>query len=328
MDIKGYILFGGGLLIVLVLLHGLYSAWRSRHARASSKHYRQPEQTNLELGGAAPPILMRSVESGVGSNIASGVGSGAEGGVEGSAGSGAESGMAGSVDSGLEDGTEDREHGQSWQPETASAQHEPQVGMAAPMPQETPARADYTEFQGERSRRVVIPGKRTEPTVPLNSRPIENGMAAQQREREPEPTDGLKDLVVIWVLARPGSTLRGRGLIEAFTANNLEYVGNVFSKLDPNTGAERYQVANGIEPGTFDLSNVDELSTPRIVLLLRFNPYNDPAEAFEDMLAVAQDVADSLNGELKDEHMSNMSIQTIEHCRQRIREYKRMSIRT
>ena len=322
MDIKGYILFGGGLLIVLVLLHGLYSAWRSRHARANSQHYRQPEQTNLELGGAAPPILMRSVESSVGGSVGSSVGSSVESSVERSV----ESGVESSADSGFES-ADDREQGQHWQPETARAEHEPQIGTAAPMPQETPARADYTEFQGERSRRVVIPGKRTEPTVPLNSRPIENnGMAAQQRE--PEPADGLKDLVVIWVLARPGSTLRGRGLIEAFTANNLEYVGNVFSKLDPNTGAERYQVANGIEPGTFDLSNVDELSTPRIVLLLRFNPYNDPAEAFEDMLAVAQDVADSLNGELKDEHMSNMSIQTIEHCRQRIREYKRMSIRT
>ena len=282
MDIKGYILWGGGILIVLVLLHGLYWAWRSRRGGAedAERHEAEPQQTNLQLG--TPPILMEA-----------------------------------------EGGDEER----PWLAETgndaavANADGAPQAGQFN-APQRDGGTLD------DRNRRVVIPGKRTEPTVPIASRSDEDIAEQAGNRHASETEDGLKDVVVIWVQAKPGASLGGRGLIEAFTANNLEYGGNVFRKLDPNTGAERYQVVNGVEPGTFDLSNVDALATSRIVMLLRFNPYNDPAEAFEDMLAVAQDVASSLNGELKDEHMSDMSIQTIEHCRQRIREYKRMSIRT
>lgn len=288
MDIKDYILWGGGLLIALVLLHGLYLAWRSRRSGESdgASDYQEPRQTNLELGGT-PPILMQSEP-------------------------------------------EDDQGKPSWLSEATSTAQPPadnagtamQTGsFASPLP-------DPADSQGDASRRLDIPGTRTEPTVPLASRPVENGVEPSTGQRSSPSAESLNDVVVIWVQAKPGATLGGRELLEAFTANNLEYAGDVFRKLDPNTRAERYQVVNGIEPGTFDLSEVDALATPRIVLLLRFNPYNDPSEAFEDMLAVAQDVADSLNGELKDENMSNMSIQTIEHCRQRIREYKRMSIRT
>lgn len=283
MDIKGYILWGGGILIVLVLLHGLYWAWRSRRGGVDDveRPDREPQQTNLQLGNT-PPILMEA-----------------------------------------EDGDEER----PWLEETPSAGAIANADGAAQAGQfDAPQRDGAMVDDG--GRRVVIAGKRTEPTVPIASRPMTSAAEQADDKRASEGDDGLKNVVVIWVLAKPGAALGGRGLVEAFTANNLEYGGNVFRKLDPNTGAERYQVVNGVEPGAFDLSNVDALSTSRIVMLLRFNPYNDPAEAFEDMLAVAQDVASSLNGELKDEHMSDMSIQTIEHCRQRIREYKRMSIRT
>ena len=41
------------------------------------------------------------------------------------------------------------------------------------------------------------------------------------------------------------------------------------------------------------------------------------------MLETAQTVVRNLGGELKDERRSVMTAQTIEHCRQRIREYER-----
>ena len=46
-------------------------------------------------------------------------------------------------------------------------------------------------------------------------------------------------------------------------------------------------------------------------------------QAFEFMLETAQCVVRNLGGELKDERRSVMTPQTIEHCRQRIREFER-----
>jgi cell division protein ZipA len=47
------------------------------------------------------------------------------------------------------------------------------------------------------------------------------------------------------------------------------------------------------------------------------------------MLGVARDIAATLDGDLKDEHKSVMTPQTVEHCRQRIAEFsrKRLSLR-
>jgi cell division protein ZipA len=46
-------------------------------------------------------------------------------------------------------------------------------------------------------------------------------------------------------------------------------------------------------------------------------------QAFEFMLETAQCVVRNMGGELKDERRSVMTPQTIEHCRQRIREFER-----
>lgn len=235
LDIKYIILWGGGALLVLVLLHGLWLGWRSRREGAP-----EADQTG-EADLVAPPEA--EIENGA-----------------------------------------------------AEAEDEPQ--------------------------RVVIPGRRTEPTVPRAQR------MAERRRTEHLPPTGLEDVLVIWVVAPAGGQLDGHRLQEAFSASGLEYGGEVFYKLDANTRAELFTVANGVEPGTFDLSDVDALSTPRIALLVRFSDRIDPSHAFEEMLQAAQDIADALGAEMKDERMSDMSIQTVEHCRQRIRDYKRLSIRT
>jgi cell division protein ZipA len=52
----------------------------------------------------------------------------------------------------------------------------------------------------------------------------------------------------------------------------------------------------------------------------------DYSKAFEYMLETAQCFARNLKGELKDENLSVMTAQTIEHSRQRIKEFKRLEL--
>lgn len=285
MDIKDYILWGGGALIGLVILHGLWMAWRRRSVAAEGigeVDDTELRQADLEFEDAAP---------------------------------------AWSVSAGDE------------MPGTAVRERvEPAVGVDwSSEPISVPAPADHSNEDDDvpapakRGRRLEIPGKRTVPTVPRTSRQFD--IVQAQKAEAQASANGLDDVVVIWIVAKPGARLDGQPLLEALTTNHLHYSGDVFCKRDHNTNVERYKVVNGVEPGTFDLSDLDALSTPRIVMLLRFSSRNDPAEAFEDMLEVAQDVAAALDADLKDENMSDMSSQTIEHCRQRIREYKRMSVR-
>lgn len=180
-------------------------------------------------------------------------------------------------------------------------------------------------------RRIPVAGRRTEPTVPRKDRPFASGADAHAApawvEAPVGAEDEVGDVIVIWVFAKRGLTFDGEGLLRVFKANDLQYAGNVFRKLDANTRCPLFTVANGVEPGTFDLSDVDSLATPRVVFLLQLSTLKDPMPAFNDMLEVAQDVAVSLQGDLKDERKNDLSGQTIEHCRQRIRDFKRVNMR-
>ena len=88
----------------------------------------------------------------------------------------------------------------------------------------------------------------------------------------------------------------------------------------------QFSVANAIEPGYFDPDTLDEISTPGVSFFMTLPGPKDYSKAFEYMLETAQCFARNLKGELKDENLSVMTAQTIEHSRQRIKEFKRLEL--
>ena len=68
--------------------------------------------------------------------------------------------------------------------------------------------------------------------------------------------------------------------------------------------------------------SIHEFSTVGVSLFLALpSPINN-LEAFDLMLGVAQRIQEELDGELKDDHRNVMTAQTIEHYRQRIRDFE------
>jgi len=81
-------------------------------------------------------------------------------------------------------------------------------------------------------------------------------------------------------------------------------------------------MANMVKPGVFDLTTMDEFSTPGVSLFLQVpNKFGNMA-AFDLMLNTATALREQLDGELKDEHRSVFTRQTAEHVRQRIRDFE------
>ncbi|MEH6470215.1 MAG: cell division protein ZipA [Halopseudomonas sp.] len=91
-------------------------------------------------------------------------------------------------------------------------------------------------------------------------------------------------------------------------------------------GPMQFSMANAVAPGTFDPSSAEPLATPAVTFFLRLSDPTDRMNALECMLATAQCVADNLGGELKDENRSSLRTQTIEHYRQKVREYERKQL--
>ena len=158
--------------------------------------------------------------------------------------------------------------------------------------------------------------------------------ASQQIERESNGTailelDDPTDLVVVSVMDSEGEHWNGSKVLEELLRHGLKYGDmNIFHRIDED-GVTQFSVANAVEPGSFDLADVKAMATPGITMFLRIPGPRDPLSAYDDMLSVAKDTAKTLGGELRDEHMSLMTSQVIDHYRQQIIEFarKKMSVR-
>lgn len=287
-DTKTYILLGGCLLIGLVLLHGFWLAWRSRRP------------VPVVDGASGDPQLPLDVEAAL-----------------------------------------------LGEDQNGAAMPRAEPSPAVPGDPTQPARAalarrrrlldgDRADAPARRGRRIEVAGKRTEPTVPRTARRSvamsavgdERAVADEAPPREEDageepPTD---EVLVLWVVARADAKLAGAAVLQTFAEAGLEYDGQVFRRVDAD-GEERFTVANGVEPGTFDLSDVEAFATPGVVFLLLLSATSDPAAAFDEMLETAQALAGETDAELKDELRSDVSGQTIVYYRQRIADFKHKSMR-
>ncbi len=140
-----------------------------------------------------------------------------------------------------------------------------------------------------------------------------------------KPAEGeAAPVLVISVAGR--ESLRGRPLFKLVQACGMEFGDmNIFHRHEdgPSQGPVQFSMANAVKPGIFNLSQQDDFSTPAVTFFLEMSEPRDLMNAFDCMLATAKCVADNLDGVLKDEHRSVMRPQTIEHCRQQIRDYER-----
>lgn len=317
-DTKTYILLGGSLLIGLVLLHGFYLAWRNRRQTpalsVAGGADQAAEQMPLDMDAALLPedaaaqaAPMQRTEPTVGADA----------------------------------------------PVHVDVPEDPTLPARAALARRLQQTNGGLETKRRKGRRIEIAGKRTEPSVPRSSRrrgdvdasaedtepanaeangefedaelaPAANGAEPEDAAESPED-NAADELLLLWVVAKPNAALTAPGLLETFTEADLQYDGQVFRRADDE--GVYFTVANGVEPGTFDLSDVDAFATPGVAFLLRLSTAPDPAAAFDAMLQTAQALAANLDAELKDEERSDVSGQTIVYYRQRIHDFTHRAMR-
>jgi len=168
--------------------------------------------------------------------------------------------------------------------------------------------------------------------------PVEDGLGSRPEHLEPVgdqneeiiATGDVQELIVLNVLAPTGTSYYGRSLVEAMQSQSLKYGDmNIFHRVDQKTKTKLFSVANALEPGTFDLSDLDDFQSSGVTFFMQLPAPNDPSIIFDLMLNTARNLVLELGGSLKDEQMSVLTGQTVEHMRQRIADFsrRRMSLR-
>ena len=143
-------------------------------------------------------------------------------------------------------------------------------------------------------------------------------------EEEENADPGYSEVLVINVMARPNTQMAGDELLQVLLGAGLRFGEmSIFHRhADRKGGPVLFSVANALNPGTFDLNRISEFSTQGVCFFMTLPNVANNMLAFEQMLATAKHVQSSMDAELKDDNRSVMTAQTVEHYRQRIRDFE------
>lgn len=167
----------------------------------------------------------------------------------------------------------------------------------------------------------------TEAEAWTSSRP-----AARQQEKDKEKLPDkstVDEVIAINVLAKSGVVFDGSRLLQSCLGAGLKFGDrSIFHRHSNKDGSGRIQfsLANGVKPGTFDIEQLESTQTTIVSLFLCLPGPEEPLKAFGLMEETARNLALDLGGELKDENFSVMTQQTLEHCRQCIRDHERKQL--
>ena len=159
---------------------------------------------------------------------------------------------------------------------------------------------------------------------PNNTVPAADVTPEKLKDRPP-----ASEVIVINILARSGEFFAGDQLMQAMLACDLRYgdmsIFHRYTNVD-GTGKILFSVANGVKPGTFSIDELESTQTPALSMFMVLPGPEKPMQAFALMVETARCLSLDLGGEMKDEQFSVMTQQTLEHYRQRIREYERKQL--
>jgi cell division protein ZipA len=128
------------------------------------------------------------------------------------------------------------------------------------------------------------------------------------------------------VVSREAEGFRGEDILQILLACDLRFGDmNFFHRHEQEAGRGpiQFSVANMVQPGVFDLDTMADIHTPGLVFFLTLPGPEDMMQAFDYMLETAQAVSRNLGGDVLDETRSVITRQTLEHCRQKIRDLER-----
>jgi len=147
---------------------------------------------------------------------------------------------------------------------------------------------------------------------------------------KPPTTDSAEPKVFIINLVSHRTGFNGANLLEAATTAGLELgemdIFHRYSETSKHKKSPLFSMASMVEPGTFPQNEMETFVTPGLVLFLQISGGKNGLALYDEMLAIAEKLADCLDGELQDETHSSLTHQAIEFQREEIIEYQRRQL--
>ena len=135
-----------------------------------------------------------------------------------------------------------------------------------------------------------------------------------------------QEVLALSVVVADNQMIPGAALLPSLLTLGLKFGDmDIFHRHEDNAGNGKitFSLANMVNPGTFNLDNMENFSTKGITLFMTLPNAQEPAKVFKKMLSAAKQVADEFGGQVLDGQRSVMTKQTEQHYLTRIREFDR-----
>lgn len=139
-------------------------------------------------------------------------------------------------------------------------------------------------------------------------------------------TDEYEKLVMLYLAAKSGHLITGAELVLAAEKVGLVYGHhNIYHRLADSAQSNEpvFSMANVIQPGYFDLRQIDTLQTPGVSFFLTLPGPVTAVQAWDMMLPIAERMAHLLDAILLDSDRNALGRQRILHIKEDLRSYDR-----
>ena len=150
------------------------------------------------------------------------------------------------------------------------------------------------------------------------------------RETPPPPTrrvaPELLEVIVMHMVTPAANAMPGRDLLQALLEQGLRYGDmHIFHRHQSRNGRDELQfsMANALEPGTFDIDAMETQTFRAVTFFLKMPGPANPGDALERMIKTVRHLGERFGGEVRDDQHSALTQQTVEHMRERVRDFER-----
>mgnify|MGYP001402488461 CR=1 FL=1 len=137
------------------------------------------------------------------------------------------------------------------------------------------------------------------------------------------------EVLIISVVMPENQQISGAALLPTLLTLGMKFGDmNIFHRHEDNAGNGKvtFSLANIMNPGTFDLDNMESFTTQGISLFMTLPNVGDASVVFQQMLNAAKQLALEFSGQLLDDKRNVMTKQTEQHYTSKIREFERRNL--
>jgi cell division protein ZipA len=134
------------------------------------------------------------------------------------------------------------------------------------------------------------------------------------------------EVIVVSVVMPENNNISGAALLPTLLTLGLRFGDmDIFHRHEDNAGNGKvtFSLANMMNPGTFDLDEIESFNTQGVTLFMTLPNAGDPFEVFELMMSAGKQLSMEFNAQLLDDKRSVMTKQTEQHYMGKIREFER-----